>query len=193
MTTTADIEITKRPRADARRNRKLILDAAREVFSEAGAEAQIDDVARRAGVGVGTVYRHFPTKDALLIELMRTRFEQFAENLRAALQRDGEPFEILEQVLRQNAAICARDAAVQYALSGVGDAFWEHIESVRQELITLTHELVGRAHVAGTMRADVGAQDIAMLMCSVSSTMAHTLPGFDWSRHLDLVIDMLRA
>src|SRR4051794_4271073 len=64
----------RRLRADARRNRERILESARIVFSESGGEAQIDDVARRAGVGVGTVYRHFPTKEALMVELVRQKF-----------------------------------------------------------------------------------------------------------------------
>ena len=73
-------------RADARRNRARILDAARELFAErASPSVQIDDVARRAGVGVGTVYRHFPDKEALMGELVRERFELFNARLRAAL------------------------------------------------------------------------------------------------------------
>src|SRR5438874_2011849 len=69
----------KRPlRADARRNRERILESARAVFSESGVEAQIDDVASRAGVGVGTVYRHFPTKEALMAELVRQKFRFLA-------------------------------------------------------------------------------------------------------------------
>jgi len=193
VTTTADNEVTRQLRADARRNRERILDSAREVFGEAGVDAQIDDVARRAGVGVGTVYRHFPTKEALAVELVRQKFRLFAENVRAGLQRDDEPFDVLEDVLRANARLCARDAVMQHALSGVGESFWEQAQPEFGELITLTAELVARAHAAGTMRPDVGAQDIPMLMSGVSSTMAHSLPGFDWRRHLDLVIEMLRA
>src|SRR5215212_9642576 len=69
-------------RADARRNRERIVDAARELFAEQGHNAQMDDVARRAGVGVGTVYRHFPTKSDLLGELMAAKFRGHAEAAR---------------------------------------------------------------------------------------------------------------
>ena len=75
---TSTVSDTERPlRADARRNRERILQSARAVFAESGADAQIDDVARHAGVGVGTVYRHFPTKQALLTELVRQTFRLF--------------------------------------------------------------------------------------------------------------------
>src|SRR5450755_4694198 len=112
----SDIVIdTDRPlRADARRNRERILESARAVFAEYGAEAQIDDVARRAGVGVGTVYRHFPTKEALLVELLREKFRLFADRGRAALTQDGEPFTLIEDLLRRNAETVAGDVAVQH-------------------------------------------------------------------------------
>ena len=80
---------TERPmRADARRNRARILAAARELFASEEPDVQIDDVARRAGVGVGTVYRHFPDKEALMGELVRERFGIFNERLRAALAEE---------------------------------------------------------------------------------------------------------
>ena len=76
---TGVVEPGERPlRADARRNRERILESARAVFAECGAEAQIDDVASRAGVGVGTVYRHFPTKEALMVELVRQKFRMMS-------------------------------------------------------------------------------------------------------------------
>jgi len=79
---------TERPlRADARRNRECILQAAREVFAKSGIDAQMDDVASRAGVGVGTVYRHFPTKEALMAELVRQKFRVFAAAARESHRR----------------------------------------------------------------------------------------------------------
>src|SRR3954471_2755425 len=75
-------------RADARRNRERILKAARAVFADKGVDAQIDDVAKRAKVGVGTVYRHFPTKEALRDALVRERFEEIAGYAREALERE---------------------------------------------------------------------------------------------------------
>jgi AcrR family transcriptional regulator len=184
---------TNRPlRADARRNRERILDSARSVFAEYGAEAQIDDVARRAGVGVGTVYRHFPTKEALMVELVRQKFRLFADRAREALEQNGEPFAALTDVMRRNAETAASDVATQQALAGAGDHIWMQAQAEQQELITLTDELIARARRAGTIRPDVRATDIGMLMCGVCSTMSFSVPGFDWRRHLELVTEMLR-
>ncbi len=185
---------TERPlRADARRNRERILQSAKDVFAQHGADAQMDDVAERAGVGVGTVYRHFPTKEALLAELVRQKFQQLVDSARQGLQQEGEPFDVFADTLRRNAQDCARDAAMQHALSGVGEHIWNEAVAVQEELYALTEQLIGRARRAGTMRTDIAASDIAMLMCGVSSTMNHHGPGFDWRRHLELVIDTLRA
>jgi AcrR family transcriptional regulator len=185
---------TERPlRADARRNRERILESARAVFAEYGAEAQMDDVARQAGVGVGTVYRHFPTKEALLVELVREKFRLFAARGREALERDGEPFATIEDLLRRNAETMASDAAVQQTLAWAGEHIWMQAEAEQKELLDVTGELIARARRARTIRPDLTPADIAMLMCGLCSTMGHHSPGFDWSRHLDLVIDMLRA
>jgi AcrR family transcriptional regulator len=193
VTISTQIETGRPLRADARRNHERILEAAREVFADCGVDAQMDDIARRACVGVGTVYRHFPTKEALLVELVRQKFRVFAAGARTALERDGEPFEVFADMLRRNADVCARDAAMQHALSGVGEHIWAQAQAEYEQLNALTTELIARAQRAGAMRPDVLATDIAMLMCGVSSTMTHNAPGFDWHRHLELVIDMLRA
>jgi AcrR family transcriptional regulator len=185
---------TERPlRADARRNRGRILESARAVFAEYGAEAQMDDVARQAGVGVGTVYRHFPTKEALLVELLREKFRLFAARGREALEHDAEPFAAIEDLIRRNAETMASDAAVHQALAGAGEHIWMQAEAEQKELMDVTGELIARARRAGTIRPDLTPADIGMLMCGLCATMGRHLPGFDWPRHLDLVIDMLRA
>jgi AcrR family transcriptional regulator len=163
------------------------------VFSESGAEAQIDDVARRAGVGVGTVYRHFPTKEALVAELAREKFEQFSERTREALELPGEPFAILADVMRANAAELHRDAVMQQMVAGFDDHVWAQTQPAVDELLRLTQVLIDRAHRAGSIRPDATASDVGMLMCGLCATMAHSAPDFDWRRHLELMIDMLRA
>jgi AcrR family transcriptional regulator len=184
---------TNRPlRADARRNRERILESARIVFAQTGPDAQIDDVARHAGVGVGTVYRHFPTKEALLAELVRQKFQLFADRARDALEEDGEPFALIEALMRRNAATAANDAGIQYALASAGEQAWTQAQAEQDELIALTAELIERARRAGTIRPDVEATDIGMLMCGLCSTMG-ARPDFDWRRHLDLMIDALRG
>src|SRR5260221_1703508 len=145
-----------RPRgADARRNRERILQSARAVFAESGAEAQIDDVARHAGVGVGTVYRHFPTKQALLTELVRQTFRLFTGWAREALEAGGEPFALIEGLLRRIAETAAGDAGVQYALaSSAGQASTE-APAEQDELIAVIAALTGRARRAGAIRPGI--------------------------------------
>jgi AcrR family transcriptional regulator len=185
---------TQRPlRADARRNRERILQSARNVFAEYGVDAQMDDIASSAGVGVGTVYRHFPTKEALLIELVRQKFRLFAAGAREALARDGEPFAVFADMLRRNADELARDAGMQHVLVGVEEHIWAQAQTETDELNTLTADLIARAQHAGTMRPGISASDIAMLMCGLCATMTQNRPGFDWHRHLELAIDTLRA
>ena len=191
---TSTVSETERPlRADARRNRERILASARAAFAESGADAQIDDVARHAGVGVGTVYRHFPTKQALVTELVRQTFRLFTGWARAALEAGGEPFALIEGLLRRIAETAAGDAGVQYALaSSDAQAARSEARAEQDELIAVIAELIERARRAGTIRPGIEATDIAMLICGVVSAMGPR-PGFDWRRHLDLVIDALRV
>jgi AcrR family transcriptional regulator len=192
IVTTSSNQSERPLRSDARRNRERILSGARAVFAEYGSEAQMDDVARRAGVGVGTVYRHYPTKEALLVELVREKFRLFAAEAQEALERDGEPFQVLADLMRSNAEALERDAGTQQVLAGAGEHIWTHAAAEQAELLELTTQLIDRARRAGTIRADATATDIGMLMCGLSATMAHPASGFDWRRHLDLLIDMLR-
>jgi AcrR family transcriptional regulator len=191
---TDTVSETERPlRADARRNRERILASARATFAESGAAVQIDDVARHAGVGVGTVYRHFPTKQALLTELVRQTFRLFTGWAREALQAGGEPSALIEGLLRRIAETAAGDAGVQYALaSSDAQAARSEARAEQDELIAVIAELIERARRAGTIRPGIEATDIAMLICGVVSAMG-SRPGFDWRRHLDLVIDALRV
>ncbi len=183
---------TRSLRADARRNRERIIEAAREVFAEAGADAQMDDIAGRAGVGVGTVYRHFPTKEALVVELVRQKFRLFADRMREALESEDEPFHALTDVMRRNAETAATDAGTQFAVATAGNHRWGQAPAEQEELIALTAELIARARRAGTIRPDIRAIDIGMLMCGVCSAMDLGARGFDWRRHLELVIDAIR-
>jgi AcrR family transcriptional regulator len=176
-------------RADARRNRDRVLAAARELFGENGAEAQMDDVARVAGVGVGTVYRHFPTKEALIGELVRQKFALFGAQTEEALRSDGPGFEVLSRLLRRNAEHLADDAATRYAMGG-GTAVWEAAEPERIRLQERVAELIDRGRSDGSLRADLRVSDIPMVMCGIASSMAH---GFDWSRHLELLLDGMRG
>jgi AcrR family transcriptional regulator len=179
-------------RADKARNRARILAAASAAFAERGIETQMDDVAARAGLGVGTLYRHFATKEALMVALLERKFEQILEVTRRGIEReDGEPFEVFADVLREGAEVTAADAAAQDALMRVGDAVWSDVESIQLELRAATQVLMDRAQAAGTMRSDISAGDISMIMCGLSATMS--VGEWDWRRHLELTLDGLRA
>jgi AcrR family transcriptional regulator len=181
-------------RADARRNRERILAAARELFASSPPDVQIDDVASLAGVGVGTVYRHFPDKHALMGELVRERFVLFNERQRRALaEGEDSPFDALTDAMRDNAASVAGDAATRFAMMSGGEPVFEYVGEEKEEFLRLARRLVLRARRAGELRPDFQATDIPMVMCGVCATIDKTGSGWDWRRHLELVIDGMRA
>jgi AcrR family transcriptional regulator len=186
-----DIQTPRPMRADARRNRERVLEAAKAAFGIHGIDTQMDDVAARAGVGVGTVYRHFPTKEALMGEMVRQKFALIAQHAREGLEQEGEPFEVFAGVLRRNLVVAAKDAAAQDALMRAGDEVWEQASEVRAELDVAVQELIDRAQAAGTMRPDFSVAEMPMLMCGISASMAHG--GWEWQRHLEILLDGLRA
>jgi AcrR family transcriptional regulator len=189
---TSEISDVRQLRADARRNRERILQAAKEVFADQGADAQMDDVARRAGVGVGTVYRHFPNKDALIAELVREKFSTFTERVNQGLEED-DAWEALCAVLYDNAELMSRNVAIQEALRGA-DIDWEYVEPTRLELERASDKLIRRAQREGKMRKDFKAYELGMLMGGVCASMGGGYPTPpDWRRHLEIVIDGLRA
>ncbi len=194
---TAEIDIQTPPgvkqRADARRNHKRVLDAARSQFAERGLEAQVDDIARAAGVGVGTVYRHFPTKDALLEALAADRFLRLTEWANEALA-EPEPWESFCGFLRRSAEMQANDRALSRLMSE-SDGF-EGAAAESDALIAATQALVDRAQRSGELRPDITAHDIAMLMCGLGSSCGpHGFQkhGMGWERYLDIIIAGLRA
>jgi len=175
-------------RADARRNRERILKAARAVFADRGIDAQIDDVAKRAKVGVGTVYRHFPTKEALRDALVRERFEEIAGYAREALERDDAWEGFCELIFR-----AAERNAVDRAFCEIV-AFTDQSSILEESgLAESTAELIARAKAQGAMRADATADDIPIMMAGAGSVMrAHPSPVV-WRRYLTIMLDGLRA
>jgi len=184
---------TTRPlRADARRNRERVLAAARAVFAESGREAQMDDVARRAEVGVGTVYRHFPTKETLIEAIAVDAFEQIAKRAGEALELD-DPWDGVVQTLWAGAELLAADRALSEVLAEMAGPV-PVPQEIQQALNENVSELLRRAQAAGKLRPDVVLDDIPMLMCGIGAATrkAHVCPGA-WRRHLTIVIDGLRA
>jgi AcrR family transcriptional regulator len=177
-------------RADARRNREKVLAAARAAFAEHGSDAQMDDVARRAEVGVGTVYRHFPTKEALFVALLEDTFARIAERARAALAQE-DPWAAFTALMWDAGESLAGDRALAEAMQA---DLTDQPCPGQVELGDITAELMERAKAAGSMRTDAVLDDIPMVMCGIGSARFRTHPCKDaWRRHLAIVLDGLRA
>jgi len=195
MATPDTLEKPQKPtqRADARRNRKRILQACRELFAEHGFDAQIDDIARAAGVGVGTVYRHFPTKVDLLRALIEARFEGLAEAAREGIA-DPDPWEGFAGFMRYSAGVMARDRALSEAMFEQPEMMRDGAEGVGMP--ELLEELVGRAQASGELRAETVWEDVPGLICGVGRALSEGRigpMGMSWERYLTIILDGLRA
>jgi AcrR family transcriptional regulator len=158
-------------RADARRNRERILAAARECFAEDAQATQMDDIARHAGVGVGTVYRHFPTKSVLVGELVRAKFLGHAETAREWFSR-ADGWAAFEGFIRQAVAEMGADAAQQRMMWVADAAAYEYAEDAQAVLSAEVDKLIGRAKAAGEMREDFTVDDMPTVMCAIGSVMS---------------------
>jgi AcrR family transcriptional regulator len=183
-------------RSDARRNRERIVEAARAAFAEQGPDAQIDDIARRAEVGVGTVYRHFPTKDALTAELIRLKLTALRDRARRKLAEGGDPGEAFRSFLREQAAVIAKDAALQQMLWAETAEAMVPVAPLYDEVNEAVGELIARAKESGAIRADLEVDDVRTFMCGLGAIMAADARGvlpFDWRRQLEFMLDGWRA
>lgn len=185
------VSIADRPlRADARRNREQILKAAKAVIAKCGPEAQMDDIARRAKVGVGTLYRHFPTKEALIRALMADRVATIAGYVHDALE-EPDSFEGLCRSMWRGAELGVRDRGMSMIFS---PQQFKEAHAAFEELNRAAGELVRRAQEQGRLRPDFRRGDIGILMCGVMNAIDQM--GHDpdaWQRHLRLVFDGMRA
>ncbi len=181
----------KRRRADAERNRTKVLDAARAAFAEHGADAQMEDVARRAGVGVGTVYRHFPTKQALAAALVDEHFVHWVAYARELLD-EPDPWRALVRSFEHCAETQEHDRGYATVLAMVAgqSVAQPPSERMRDEVLATTAQLLARAQAAGAVRPDLVATDLPALYCSVASVVQAGVA--DWRRHLELLLDGLR-
>src|SRR3954464_3689740 len=176
MTTSIPVpEREREPRADARRNRERVIKAARWCMAHDGLDAQMEEIARRAKVGVGTVYRHFKTKDDLVDALAAERFERLRDLAHEALATD-DPWHAFEQFMRASARIQTDDRALSEVLTSRPDTMTRAAEGVG--ILELVSELLGRAQAAGVVRKDASPRDIPMLMCALAGTFRnpHSAP-----------------
>jgi AcrR family transcriptional regulator len=185
-------ETVRKPRADAVRNRERVLEAAKAVFSAGGPDASLEAVAKRAGVGIGTLYRHFPTREALFEAVYRREVQQLVE-LAEQLESAAEPVDALRRWLRSNVEVVATKkgmlAALALAVHGSSELYAYGFE----RLTKAVGALLDRAVAAGEVRGDISPEDL--LRTLVGMCYMHDQPGWQESvlRLVDVFVDGLRV
>jgi len=176
-------------RADARRNRDAILDAAGELFAQRGDAVQMEEIADRAGLGVGTLYRHFADKHALRAAIIGRRFEQMTFLAQAAEEAE-DPWVAFESLLHGYLEAAEPDAAFRFALLGPEEPSWADIEEQKVAFSAIVERIVRRAVEAGRLRADFGPGDFVLV---TRAAMANMTGDGRWRRLIDLQLDGIRA
>ena len=182
-----------RLRRDAAANRERILDAARRLFSEHGLEASMDDVARAAEVGAGTLYRRFATKEALLDAILGEVLERYHALSIEALRED-DAFAGLELLLEQTARLQLENRAFLDVIAlRLRDE--PQLAAARERVRPLIEQLVAKAQAQGTLRADLAPADVQVLVWELGRVVETTggLAPELWRRYLALALDGLRA
>lgn len=178
----------RKPRADAARNRERILEVAKDAFTRDGASASLDDIARRSGIGSGTLYRHFPTRDALIEAVYRSEVEKLA----AAEQRFAAtmpPLEALRAWMLLFIEHVAAKTLIIPAMDSVAGGSIRLIEGSRSLIHAAFIGLVKRAIASGDLRADTDPNDFVRALVGVFHTTA--LPG--WEQSARRIVDILIA
>lgn len=182
----------RKARADAARNRERILEAARSLFAERGSQVQLPEVARTAGVGVGTVYRHFPALRDLIEAAAEQRFQEIEAFARTECLENAEPGQGLVRYLHHVGEVLTADrglsAAIEYTRQSPGS---EPRGTSRAQLESVVAEIIARDRATGTLRHDCGAADVHLLVGAISATI-RTRSG-DWRRLVELALDGLRS
>jgi AcrR family transcriptional regulator len=182
----------RKPRADATRNRERVLEAAKAVFSAGGPDASLEAVARRAGVGIGTLYRHFPTREALFEAVYRREVEQLSE-LAEQLKSTASPVDALRRWLKSNVELVATKKGMITALALVVQGSSELYAYSFARLTKAIGTLLDRAVAAGEIRADISPEDV--LRALIGMCYMHEQPGWQSTvlRLMDVFIDGLRV
>jgi AcrR family transcriptional regulator len=180
-------------RADAARNRDLILDSARRVFAEHGLDVAMGTIAKQAGVGAATLYRRFPRRDDLVSECMADRMAAYVAASEAALA-DPDPWQGFVGYLTAACAMQADDRGVTDLLTRSFPAT-RSLEDQRRKAHAALSEVVERAQAQGTLRADVGVDDLPLLLMANAGIVAATSVDAPeaWRRVLGITLDGLRA
>jgi AcrR family transcriptional regulator len=177
---------SRKPRTDAQRNRERILEVAKGAFTSSGANASLDDIAKEAGVGPGTLYRHFPTRDALIEAVYRTEVEKMA----AAAKKFSEslpPLEALRAWMLLFVDYIATKQIIGSALNSVVGGPSKLYEASRNQIQGAIDSLVGRAIRSGEIRSDLEPFDLLRALVGVS----HVASGPDWRQSARRLVDIL--
>jgi AcrR family transcriptional regulator len=188
---TLNKKASRKPRADALRNRDLLLEAAKSVFSAGGPEASLEAVARTAGVGIGTLYRHFPTREALFEAVYRHEVQQLAD-LAERLKKERRPIEALRQWMRSIVKFVATKKGMSTALALAVSKDSDLVSYSSDRLTRAIGLLLEQAIAAGEVRSDVGPEDL--LRAIVGMCYTHDQPGWQKNvlRLVDIFVDGLR-
>jgi AcrR family transcriptional regulator len=183
---------TRRPRRDAERNRLRLLEAARQAFGQNGLDVGVDEISRRAGVGMGTLYRHFETKTALIDAILDERFDQLAEVADSALA-DDDPWDGFVRFMTTAVELQVADRGFKDALSGrLPDE--SALAAARKRLEPKINDVIDRAQRAGVLRDDLAFQDVTVLLWATGRIVESTsdVAPDHWRRFLSLSLDGLR-
>ncbi|GAB2480182.1 TetR/AcrR family transcriptional regulator [Jatrophihabitans fulvus] len=187
----ADEQPARPLRRDAARNRAALVQAGREVFAERGLDASLDDIAARAGVGVGTAYRHFANKHELAKAIFTEEIERiiaFAEDAAA----DPDPWNGVVRFLEEAVGAQSRDRGLREVMMGVHDEV--DTERINDAMSPTLARLVDRAKAAGAVRADAESSDLGaavLMLCAVSEVYGGQSPDV-WRRYVPILLDGLR-
>jgi AcrR family transcriptional regulator len=172
------------------RNRERVLDAARALFAERGSDVQMEEIAHLAGVGIGTLYRHFPTKEAMIEAASVKRFEEAVAFARSECSRDADPWDLLVEILTNCAEVQSRDRGfclVVETTMGSNEPSCE-MQAQFEEVMA---DLIRRGQEAGSIRPEIVPNDLYAITCGLAAVIRNQ--SGDWHRFLDIVLEGLRT
>ncbi len=181
----------RKKRSDSIRNRERLLAAAREVFSAGGPDASLEAVARRAGLGIGTLYRHFPAREALFEAVYRREVDELVD-LASSLGNEPDPVEALRRWMHASVRMVATKRGMLAALSPALDKSAEFFASIQARLVQALDDLMRRGIAEGRLRDDVKAEEVLRAFLAICYIREH--PGWQQTvvRLLDVFVDGLK-
>jgi AcrR family transcriptional regulator len=180
-----------RLRRDARRNRDRILDAACRCFATRGLDIGVDEIAEAAGVGVGTLYRHFPSKASLIRAIIERRLEELQPAIDHALAAEDPGSGLVELVTAAVAQQIGDQALAQMVLSKAAPELFP--EGLRERFLGPLERLLARAQRAGQVRGDISPSDLPAILRMASASALPDGDSLSWRRYLRLLLDGLLA